>query len=123
MMASSDSWFMKDKARVSPCLRYFVNKYRYLHVFDLYGEVWKPDKRLRSGTTFKPLSLHVLIFRGKAVIFRYVTKRIVLSFLSLYDCETMTLRAAVNVNLAKPPGPTTTTPLIFELHIFGIRFM
>ena len=80
-MASSDSWFMKDKARVSPCLRYFVNKYRYLHVFDLYGEVWKPDKRLWSGTTFKPLSLHVLIFCGKTVIFRYVTKRIVLSFL------------------------------------------
>ena len=51
----------------------------------------------------------------------YVTKRIVLSFLSLYDCVTMTLRAAVNVNLAKPPGPTITTPLIFELHIFDIR--
>ena len=47
-MASSDSWFMKDKARVSPCLRYFVNKYRYLHVFDLYGEVWNPITVVRN---------------------------------------------------------------------------
>ena len=54
---------------------YFVNPYLYLHEFDVYGEVWKLDKRLWYGTTFTPLSFHVLIFRGKPVIFRYVTQR------------------------------------------------
>ena len=85
----------------------------------LYGEIWKPDKRLWSGIIFKFLAFHVFISQGKSFS-RYVTKRIMLSFLSWYDCVIMMLRAAIKMNLAKLPGPTIFTLLIFELNM---RFM
>ena len=93
---------------------YYVKPYLCLHEFDVYGQVWKLDKRLWYGTAFTPLSFHVLISVENLSFSDMLPKGFVLSFASLCDCMIGTIAAAVRVNFEKQRWPTTITPLTIQ---------